>query len=99
MKYKHLEYPLIGLKISVVLLFLIIFSGLAIIAEEAHGQDTLQTEPYHVVNPNTHKDTLFIQGQGVKHLVDSTGIAVFIYDPNEGFWRFSSVLSTGLIDD
>jgi len=61
-------------------------------------QDTLNTKPYHLANPSVHKDTLYIQGYSVKHLVDSTGIAVFLYDPEQGIWQFDNGLSTGVID-
>lgn len=66
---------------------------------EVNGQDTIQVQPYHEVSPNNHLDTLFLQGSGVSHLVDSTGTAVFIYDPNEGLWRFEASLSNGLINN
>lgn len=100
MNYKHLEYPIIGFKISVILLFLTVFTGIAVISEEAKGQalDTVNVDPYHITNVN-YPDTLVLQGFSVRHLVDSSGIAVFLYDPNEGLWRFSSVLSSGLIEN
>lgn len=60
--------------------------------------DTLKTEPYHITNPTTHSDTIYMKGYAVKDYVDSTGVAVFLYDPERGIWIFNSGLSTGLID-
>lgn len=85
---------------SLVLIPLFVLIPLLAFSQVGIGaQDTLQIEPYHIANPNTHFDTLYIQGYSVQHLVDSTGIAVFLYDPEKGFWRFNTSLSTGLIDN
>lgn len=100
MNYKHLEYPIIGFKISVALFFAVLFIGLGALYNEAHGQniDSISVEPYHIINSD-HPDTLVLQGFSVRHLVDTSGTAVFLYDPEEGIWRFSSVLSSGLIEN
>lgn len=78
---------------------LVLIPLLGICQEEYRTSDTLTLIPYHITNPETHLDTLYLQGYPVKHLVDSTGVAVFLYDPNQGFWMFNPSLSTGIIED
>ena len=90
-------------KIICCTLFTLLFIGLFIFPEEAHGQvslnqDTISINFYHEVNPTTHVDTIFVKGP-VRYLLDSTGVGIFIYDPNLGIHLIDRTLSSGLISN
>lgn len=60
-------------------------------------QDTINIVPHHIKYPDTHNDTIVVKGYIIGNPLDSSGTAIFLYDPEKGFWKIDSVL-TGLID-